>query len=397
MPRPRTPIGTYGAIHTARIADRTWEAEARFRMRDGRLRRIRRRGSTRAAAERALKEALAELTDEVAGRAISGATRMAHVARLWLADFEAKVERGERAAKSLYDYSDTVRRHLLPRLGELACREITAGLCDEVLKRIRDDVGAAAAKRARVVLSGICGYAVRHEAMPSNPVRSVEALGTGNREEVRVLEGSQRRDFLDKLRAWCEETAGGPGRLGPRARAWVDLPDVAEAMLATGARIGEILAVTGDEVDPAERIVVISHHLVRIKGEGIVRTPLRKGGRPALTLRVPSWSVPMWRRRKLAAGSGPIFPTWNGTLVDPSNVMKRFRRACDEIGYPWVSSHAFRKTVATHLGDANLAPTAIGDQLGNTAEVVERAYRRKRVANEAIAESLESLLDGETG
>ncbi len=397
MPRPRTPIGTYGAIHVIEVGPGVYEAHTRFRMRNGKLRRVRRRGRTEKGAIRTLKKALVELADEVAGRAISGSTRMAHVADLWLADFEAKVERGERAAKSLYDYRDTVRRHLKPRLGDLACREVTAGLCDEVLKGVRAEVGYAAAKRARVVLSGICSYAVRHEAMPDNPVRSVEAIAAESTKEIRTLEGSQRRDFLAKLRTWCNEKAGGPGRLGPRAQAWTDLPDVAEAMLATGTRISEILAVTGDEIDAAEQLVVISHHLVRIAGVGIVRQPLRKGGRPALTLKVPSWSLPMLRKRKLAAGSGPIFPTWNGTWLDPSNVGKRLKSASKEIGYGWVTSHAFRRTVATHLGDADFAPTAIGDQLGNTADVVERNYRRKRVANEAIAEALESLLGDETG
>lgn len=393
MSRPRTPIGTYGAIKVTELGPRLFEARARFRMRNGRMRRLRRRGTSKSAAERALKAALAELADEVAGRAISGGTRLAHVAELWLADFEAKVRRGERAAKSFYDYRDAVRLHVVPRIGELACREVSPGLCDETLKAIRDEVGYAAAKRARVVLSGVCGHAVRHEAMQANPVRSVEAITAAERKQIRTLEGEQRRDFLTKLRAWVEERVGEQQhRLGPRASAWLDLPEIAEAMLSTGTRIGEILAVDGDEVDTAAGTVTVSHHLVRIAGEGMVRQPLRKGGGEALTLVVPSWSLPMWRRRKLAAGAGPVFATWNGQYPDPTNVGKRLKEAAEAIGYPWVTSHVFRRTVATHLGDSDLAPTAIADQLGNTAEVVERNYRRKRVANENVATSLESLM-----
>src|SRR5699024_4312474 len=48
------------------------------------------------------------------------------------------------------------------------------------------------------------------------------------------------------------------------------------------------------------------------------------------------------------------------------------------------SSHTLQRTVATHLGDSDLAPTVIADQLGNTVGVVETHYRRKRVANEAV-------------
>jgi integrase len=397
--RPRTPIGTFGEITVREIAPKVHEANARFRMRDGRYRRVYRRASSAKAATRALKAAMATLADEVSGRAISGDSRFGHVLDLWLADFEQKVERGDRAAKSLYDYRDSTV-HLKKRMGELTCREAeNAGLCDEVLKAIRDEIGHASAKRAKTVLSGVCGYAVRHNAMRANPAKSVEALSKprSEKEPIRALEAGQRRDFLTKLRAWTgERVRADQNRLGPRAKAWTDLPDIAEAMLATGTRIGEILAVTGDEVDPAAQTVAISHHLVRIAGQGIVRQPLRKGGGVALTLKVPSWSLPMFRRRKLESGGGALFPTWNGGWVDPSNVTKRIRTACDEIGYPWVSSHIWRHTVATHLGDSDVAPTAIADQLGNTAEVVERNYRRKRIANEDIARSLESLM-GEEG
>jgi integrase len=399
MARPRTPIGTFGHIKVSPIVEKTkdepavFEARARFRMRNGRFRRLRRRGPSEKAAERALKKAMGALADEVAGRAISGGTRFTRVIELWLEDFEAKVERGDRAPKSFYDYRDTANNYLKKHMGELACREITAGLCDEVLKRIRDQVGYAAAKRAKVVMSGVCGYAVRHEAMDANPAKSVEALGQGEKKPIRALEPAQRKDFLDKLTAWVGEQAGDDAhRLGPRAQAWTDLPDIVQAMLATGTRIGEILAVTGDDVDPVNRTVVVSHHLVRVAGQGIVRVPLRKGRGDALTLSVPSWSVEVWRRRKLESGGGGLFLTWNGQWVDPSNVTKRIRKASDAIGYDWVKSHIFRHTVATHLGDGDINDEAIADQLGNTREVVERHYRRKRRANENVSASLESLM-----
>jgi integrase len=261
---------------------------------------------------------------------------------------------------------------------------------------VHDEVGYATAKRTKVVLSGICGYALRHGAMTSNPAKSVEAMSAPKSKPIRVLEPEQRADFLAKLRVHVAERATEGGYdLGPRARSWTDLPDIAEAMLATGARLGEILAVIGDDVDPGTRRVVMDHHLVRIAGQGIVRVPLRKGDGEGLTLVFPTWATPLFRRRKLESGGGVLFPAWNDKLVDPSNVTKRFRKACDAIGYGEVSSHVFRHTVGTHLGDAGMASTAIADQLGNTGPVVEKHYRRKRVANERIAESLESLMSAE--
>jgi len=123
------------------------------------------------------------------------------------------------------------------------------------------------------------------------------------------------------------------------------------------------------------------------------RIAKRKNGEPELILKVPAWSVPMWRRRKLASGGGPLFPAWSGGWHNPSNVMNKIREAMDACGYEWVTSHVFRKTVGTVLDEAGLPTTAIADQLGNTREVAEKHYRKRRAANQEQADVLESMLE----
>jgi integrase len=405
MARPRTSIGTYGTIRVTLIADKAkgkpaiYEARARIRMASGRMRRCRKRGATDAKATAALKDHMANLGAEATKKGISGDTRFAHVADLWLKDLERKVAKGMRAAKTHYDYRDTVNNYITRQLGELGCNEVSVTTCDDRIKEVHDQVGFASAKRLKVVLSGICGYGVRHGAtfaggQSINPVKLSDAVeqGKGKKEPIRVLEPEQRADFLKKLRAHTDKMATAT-QLGPRARAWTDLPDITEGMLATGVRISELLAVVGDDVDLTAHTVVIDHHLVRVERKGIVRMPLRKGDGRELTLVFPSWAVSMFRRRKLESGGELLFPAWNGKLVDPSNVGKRFRTACDAIGYRKVTSHVFRHTSATHLGDAGATSTEIADQLGNTAAVVEQSYRRKRVANPKTAKALESMFD----
>lgn len=332
--------------------------------------------------------------------ACGGSTRLAHVAKLWLAELDRRVRLGERAHRTLNEYTDTVRNHIVPRLGELTCHEVEDDIaaCDDTIQGVQDRVGTSAAIRTKTVLSQICGYAVRHKAMGTNPVKSVSPIETRGKREIKVLAREQRRDFLVKLDGWVREKVdtkvnGRRYSLGKRADAWLDLPEIAIGMLATGGCLGELLAVAADDVDPAARTVHLAHHVVRITGEGIVRVDGRKGDEPPITVRVPSWSVPMWRARKLASGGGPLFPTWNGQWEDPSNVAKRLRQACDGIGYPWVASHVFRRTVGTHLGDSDVTNEAISDQLGNTPEMVQEHYRAKRVANEAVAEALESQVN----
>jgi integrase len=151
------------------------------------------------------------------------------------------------------------------------------------------------------------------------------------------------------------------------------------------------MALDGEDVDPKARTVSVGFHIVRIPGEGLARQPLRKGDQVGLLLEVPEWAVAMWRRRKLASGGGPLFPSWRGTWSDPSNLQHRLREAFDECGYEWVTSHVFRKTVTTVLDEAGLPTTAIADQLGNTPAVVEKHYRAKRIANPEAAAALEGM------
>ena len=149
---------------------------------------------------------------------------------------------------------------------------------------------------------------------------------------------------------------------------------------------------SGEEVDLSEQTVAVDYHLIRVTGQGLVRKRLRKGRKSGLLLRVPAWSLAMWRRRKLASGGGPLFRGWTGGWLDPSNVINRISEAFTEIGYGWVPSHVFRKTVATVLDEAGLPTTALADQLGNTPAVVERHYRKRRVANKDSAAALESMV-----
>lgn len=409
MGRPRTDIGTYGTIKITPVSSGGFQAHARFRMRNGRLKPVTRRGESRTKAEKALKKALARLATDAGGKTINGDSPMSKVMDLWLADLEKKVQAGKRAHKTLYEYRGVVKNYLRPALGDLTCREAeNAGLCDEVLKDIqekaakvtgRGKTGTAAVLRSRTVLSGICAVAVRHGAMDNNPIKSVEKIDHDDN-EIRVLEPEDRADFMAKFRAHILEKVDKPGnRLGPRARAWTDLPDIAEGCLSTGGRPGEVLATVGAEVDVQKCIVGLTHHAVRVEGVGMVRKPGRKsrkkkGGGEQLWLRVPSWSVVMWRRRKLESGGGLLFPSWNGELEDPGNVARRIKEVCEAIGYGWVSARILRHTTGTHLGDSDVPDEQIANQLGNTPEVVRAHYRRPKVANQATADALEDLMGG---
>lgn len=114
-----------------------------------------------------------------------------------------------------------------------------------------------------------------------------------------------------------------------------------------------------------------------------------------MLLTLPDWTAPMFARRKLAAGPhGPLFASLAGSWLEPSNTGNRIREALDAIGFAWVTSHVWRKTVATLLDEAGLNVGEIADQLGNTRAVTERHYIKRRSRNKKAAAALESIKPG---
>lgn len=404
MARPPTEVGTYGEINRTQVGPAKWFAETYFRMPTGKLKRVRRYGKTKTDATTRLKNRLLTLAEESFAGAISPDTRIEVIAHLWLAECDLLVANKRLARSSVRQYRGYVKNWVLPSLGELQARaaERLPMSWNALILRAQNERSYDAAKSLRAVLSGIGQFAVRNGAMMNNPVASTKRLqrGKGEKKEIVALSAPQRRDLKQKLIALGEaKRRNSLGHsIGVRARVWLQLPDFQDCMLATGVRIGELLAQDGDDVivKDGKIRVLIRYHLDRYPGEGIVRVPGRKYGEDVLELAVPDWSVPMWRRLKLASGGGPLFPSSKGGWLDPSNMAHRLREAFDLCGYEWITSYVWRKTVSDVMNEAGLSTTAIADQLGNTVAVVERHYRNPRKANPEAAAALESMWDEPT-
>ena len=82
-----------------------------------------------------------------------------------------------------------------------------------------------------------------------------------------------------------------------------------------------------------------------------------------------------------------IFPSSTGTLRDPDNFGKQWREVRESLGLPDVSSHSFRKTVATLIDDSGLSARIGADQLGHARpSMTQDVYMsRGRVHTEVAA------------
>jgi integrase len=152
-------------------------------------------------------------------------------------------------------------------------------------------------------------------------------------------------------------------------------------MLATGARIGEVLALRWSDVDLAASppTVTISGTVVRVPGEGMIIQDHPKSASGRRRLIIPGFLVDVLLRRQVEqvepAESDVVFPSGVGTLRDPSNFRDQWRQARDRLGLNWVTPHSFRKSVATVMSDKDGNSRGAADQLGHAGTAItEKRY-----------------------
>lgn len=371
--RPTLPVGSYGEISTQRFGE-GYRARCRFRDVDGVTRRVSATGPTRSAAERNLRIAL---TSRATGDELTGDSRFATVASLWFEQVSAATQDGERSPSTLRAYRSVLDGHVLPALGQLKLREVSTPRVDRFLLTVRDRSGTGMAKTCRSVVSGVLGYAQRNGAVTYNAARGTTPLSSKPKRQPRAMTAEERAAWYAQLSADATAVAK-------------DLPDLTEFMLSTGVRIGEALALAWDCVDLDAATVTIAYTLIRIKGEGLVRKSTKTAA-GVRTLRLPPTTVAMLRRRRRAGriGTTPVFPDSAGGWRDPYNTQRDIRNARGE-QFDWVTSHVFRKTVATVLDDAGVPGRGIANQLGHTRiSMTQDVYMGRGVTDPRAAQALD--------
>lgn len=390
MSRPPLPVGTWGSITVTGTPGR-WRARTRFRDYDGVTRHVERTGPTKGAARNALTAALKDRAAP-SGDAIHADTRLSEVASVWLAERAAE---GRLTVNTMRRYREAVEDYITPSIGALRLREATVSRLDRYIKQVASDVGTATAKLCSTVLSGVCGLAVRHDAIPANPMRSVAPV-RAPKSEPKALTAEDVLALRQAARAYVTTQARGR----PRS---LDLPDVVDVLLGTGARIGEVLALRWSDVNLDTGLVTVCGTIVMSDGKPSrpIRQPYPKGKRPRAAL-LPAWALDALVARRVRSSSNPheaVFPSRAGTWMDPGNLRKTFAKALRGTTVEWFTPHATRRTVATMLTHDRSVDAAAA-QLGDDAATTLRHYVEPRlvtVDNREVLAVFAPTMDGQSG
>lgn len=376
--RPPLSIGTYGQITIKSTSAGTFQAMCRYRDMDGRTRKVTATGRTKREAKDSLTVKLRERArghDDV----LTARSTVADLARVWISKHDA-------SPGAMEQYQGTIDRHIVPKVGALLIRELTPARADRFIEDVskkhagtqtKSDGtpimigGATAAKSARVVLTQMFSMAVRYELCDTNPVREVRTP-KAQKNRVRALTADELHELIDDVREWAAAGTYGPARDQ-------DVLDMIDAMVGTGFRPGEVLALRwSDGVHLSDvPTLEVTGTAKRTKAKGLHRQEYPKTDGSERVARIPAFVASMLRRRKLRSGGNDyVFPNRDGELREPSNFNRLWRQARGE-KWEWVTPKSFRAAVATII-DREADSSSAASQLGHTSDAVTRRHYIER-------------------
>ncbi len=366
--RPRTPIGTYGAINTRREGGRA-VAETRVRDLDGRLRQVRASGPTAAAARTRLLERIRERPSLPSGGVLRPTSPFADLADLWLADLALR----DLAGNTKENYRACLRLHVRPAFEHYTLAEVTTGRVEWFLAK-QAKVSPSQAKQTRTMLNMLFAYALRHDAIARNPVE-----GTSQLRRSKATPEALTIDQIAAIRKAAAQWRSEPGLPGPKPDGQVR--DIIEVLLGTAMRPGEVLALRPCDIEalPIGMIASVSGTVVQRKGSGAERQPRPKTDASIRRIPVPEFAAVVLRRRiddmPANARTRTIFASRSGGPLSPYNVRRTFREFLQiaDLAGSGISLRWYRRTGATVIARAIGIDAAAGF-LGHTSTVITEGH-----------------------
>lgn len=175
--------------------------------------------------------------------------------------------------------------------------------------------------------------------------------------------------------------------------------------LATGARRGELLALTWGDLDLDGATLGIERSVEETKTGLRIKPPKTRRGRRTITL--PQEAVAMLRSHRarqlelrLALGMGKpdastlVFSTIEGELLSPDNLSRDWCRVRRSMGLPPVSFHSLRHSHASVLLRAGVDVLAVSRRLGHAraSTTLDTYGHALKGADELAATAIEGVL-----
>jgi integrase len=251
------------------------------------------------------------------------------------------------AAKTAARHRGIVQHQIIPRLGNVPMRKLTAVHIEAFeadlqregyVKGSKKGSGLTAQSVLHVhrTLAQALAHAVKTDVLFRNPAKQVKPPRPQSR-EIAILTKPEVATLLQAAEA-----------------TWLQVPVL--VAVTTGMRRGELLGLRWSDIDLAQARLTVNQSLERVKGKTVFKAPKTRGSRRTITL--PSFTVEALTRHRAAQarerlqlGLGKpdlVFTQADGAPMEADSVTKGFGRLVDSAGVRRITFHGLRHTHISH-------------------------------------------------
>jgi len=286
--------------------------------------------------------------------------------------------------KTIHNYQRLCGLHILPTLGPVKLTRLEPVRIERMLAGIQAQGHGRTAQHVYAVLHQACDFGLRWRWLSENPLDRVQhPAHRAARKDVWTQE--QLQTFIEGSREhWLHSL-------------WYTL-------VASGCRVGELLALTWGDVGFDTGTLHIDKTLQRLAGKVAVGRPKTEAGQRTIALPAEAMKVLKAQRgrqalQRIQAGEGwqnerdLVFTGLAGQPLHVSTVEHALRRECERLGVPALTPHGLRHLHASLLLAEGAPLPVVSSRLGHantqvTASVYAHAVRGQDDGAQAIERAL---------
>lgn len=254
-----------------------------------------------------------------------------------------------------YEVYETQAKHnIIPIIGDIALKDLNTLHIQRYINEKSKTLAPATVRKQYNILNSSLEKAVANELIPKNPCRHIE---------LPVLEQKEIKAFtLDEEIRFIEASKDDR------------LHTLFVVALDSGLRLGELLALTWNDIDLDGAEIAVTKNIIHVKNfEGksknkniliVQDNPKTKSSIRNVPL--PQRSLNLLKELKTKSNTIIVFATKTGNYLNPRNVERSFVRIASSTGIYGCNFHSCRHTYATRLFEIGISVNVVSKLLGHS-------------------------------